>query len=252
MGILRLRRRRGQRDSMVDPGALRSPREGSTGSSLAGRCRAAADLRISFFDSIVEKDGGGAMPKQVDASEQRREIREAARAVFARRGVNGTGLAHVAEALGLGRSSLYHYYADKDALLSDLVLETLREERAMFRACLDGPGSAQERVLRLMDANVALFDAWGALGRAIVELRVGDAKRFRRFFREVRAELAEVLRAGQRAGEVDPALDPVLCAATLIGAIDGLLLQHLVDPRALDVEALREELRRVARRTLAP
>jgi len=192
------------------------------------------------------------MPKQVDASEQRREIRDAARAVFARRGVKGTGLTHVADAVGLGRSSLYHYYPDKDALLRDLVLETLREERALFRTCLRGPGSAEERVLRLMDANVALFDAWVGLGRVTIELRLGDAKRFRRFFREVRTELADVLRAGQGVGEVDPALDPDLCAAVLIGAIDGLLLQHLVDPQALDVEALRTELRRVARRALVP
>ncbi|NNL67364.1 MAG: TetR family transcriptional regulator, partial [Myxococcales bacterium] len=38
------------------------------------------------------------MPKQVDAVEQRRTIRRAARRVFARRGVHGTGLAHVATA----------------------------------------------------------------------------------------------------------------------------------------------------------
>ena len=73
------------------------------------------------------------MPKLVDRVEQRREIRRAARHVFARRGVAGTGLTHVAEAAGMGRSSLYHYYPDKAALMRDLLREVMTEEdcRAM-------------------------------------------------------------------------------------------------------------------------
>ena len=68
------------------------------------------------------------MPKVVDTAVQRREIRRAARRVFARRGVASTGLTHVAEAAGMGRSSLYHYYADKASLVRDLTRELLAEE----------------------------------------------------------------------------------------------------------------------------
>ena len=192
------------------------------------------------------------MPKVVDATEQRHEIRSAARAVFAQRGVRGTGLAHVARAAGMGRSSLYHYYQDKDALLSDLVRETLADERALFRACLRAPGDVIERVLKLVDANVALFDDWAAIGRMTVELRLDDAKRFRRFFREVRAEFAEALREGQTRGEVAIDVHPEIAAATLIAAIDGLLFQHFLDPSALPPDALRSELRRIAERILQP
>ncbi|HIE60581.1 MAG TPA: TetR family transcriptional regulator, partial [Microbacterium sp.] len=42
------------------------------------------------------------MPKIVDAEVQRDEIRDAARRVFAERGVRGTGLAPVAAAAGMG------------------------------------------------------------------------------------------------------------------------------------------------------
>ena len=76
------------------------------------------------------------MPKVVDAAEQRSRIREAARQVFARRGVAGTGLVHVAKAARISRSNLYHYYPDKAAPFRDLAQELLDEEEALFRAAL--------------------------------------------------------------------------------------------------------------------
>lgn len=192
------------------------------------------------------------MPKQVDASAQREEIRRAARQVFARRGIPETGLTHVARAAGMGRSSLYHYYPDKEALLRDLVKDTLADERALFHACLRGEGNVIERVGRLLDGCVALFEAWASLGRLFLDLRLLDVAGFRRFFREIRTEFAEVLREGQETGEVAAEVDPTLVGATLIGAIDGLLFQHFLDRKALDPEALRRELGRIANRVLAP
>ena len=109
-----------------------------------------------------------------------------------------------------------------------------------------------ERVQALVDGCVALFDDWAALGRLFIDLRLRDARGFRRFFQEVRAELAAVLREGQERGEVAPEVDPLLASATLIGAIDGLLIQHFLDNRAFAPGALRRELGRIARRALAP
>lgn len=192
------------------------------------------------------------MPKQVDATAQREAIRDAARRVFAHRGIPETGLTHVAREAGMGRSSLYHYYPDKEALLRDLVKDTLSAERALFHACLRGQGTVQERVGRLVDGCVALFDTWSSLGRLILDLRLLDAAAFRRFFREIRNEFAAVLRDGQETGEVADDVDPYLAGATLIGAIDGLLFQHFLDRKALDAEALRAELRRLATRSIAP
>jgi hypothetical protein len=87
-----------------------------------------------------------------------------------------------------------------------------------------------------------LFDLWSR-----------NARRFRPFFRRIRRDLAALIAEGQRSGDIDPQLDPPLAAATVIGAIDGLLLQHLVDPKAFpDAVALREALVRSVRKLLAP
>lgn len=191
------------------------------------------------------------MPKVVDAAEQRREIRRAARDVFRRRGV--VGLTHVAEAAGVGRSSLYHYYPDKGALVRDLLRDLIREEETLFRAALSGEGRPLRRIERLVAAMPALFGEWARAGRLLLELRAKDARLFRGFFRRIRGTLAAVIREGQQSGEIDAALDPELAAATVIGAIDGLLLQDLVDASAFpDSDALGVALVGMVRKGLRP
>ena len=196
------------------------------------------------------------MPKRVDAAEQRREIRRAAQRVFARRGVKGTGLVHVAAAARMGRSSLYHYYPGKAALLRDLVRELLDEEQALFSEAARGvrrrPESPLAQIERLVARATGLFDAWPALGRMVFDLRSLEAGRFRAFFRRIRSDLARLIAEGQRRREIDGSLDPQLTAATVIGAIDGLLLQHFVEPRRFDGEALRDSLLHAVRKVLRP
>lgn len=192
------------------------------------------------------------MPKIVDAEIQRNEIRAAARVVFAQRGVRGTGLTHVAEALGMGRSSLYHYYPDKDALLADLVHEMLEQEQALFRACLRGEGTPLARLERLAEACAGLFPEWAAFGRMILDLRLEDAKLLKAYFRSLRRDLTAVIAEGQRNGGFTRELDAKVCASVLIGAIDGLLLQYFVDEHALPEPAeLTEALRATTRRIVA-
>ena len=193
------------------------------------------------------------MPKLVDAVAARRDICEAARSVFARRGVAGTGLTHVADAAGMGRSSLYHYYPDKPTLLRDLVKRVLDEELAVFVGVLRGEGAPAERVEKLARGLVALLDEYAAAFRMMFDLRLRDAPRFKSFFRKIRAELAAVIAEGQRRGEFDRALEPDLAASTLIGAIDGLVFQHFADGRAFPrLDALGDEVTRLLRKALAP
>ncbi len=193
------------------------------------------------------------MPKRVDATAQREQIRTAARHVFARHGVAGTGLARVAEAAGMGRSSLYHYYPGKRALLRDLVRDLLDEELRLFEAAAESEGGALERIDRLTASLAGIFDDWASAGRLLSELRTRWVSPFRAFFRRIRRCLAGLIREGQRLGEIDRSLDPELAAAVAIGAVDGLLLQVLVEPRAFaDPGALRDALVTAVHKGLVP
>jgi AcrR family transcriptional regulator len=171
------------------------------------------------------------MPKIVDAGEQRARIRQAARAVFARRGLKGTGLAHVAAEVGMSRAGMYHYYADKHALVRDLGRELLAEEERLFAEALSASGTVVERIERLAGAVVERFAAWADVGRVLLEVWATDAQRLRPLLRRLRSNLATLIRDGQRRGEIDATLAPLETAAVLIGAIDGLMLQVLIDPQ---------------------
>ena len=193
------------------------------------------------------------MPKLVDPVRQRREIRSAARRVFSRRGVAGTGLTHVAAAAGMGRSSLYHYYPDKASLMRDLLREVMTEEESFFAAAVRGEGTPLERAERLAKLLAGMFPEWTAVGRMLFDFRLRETRGFRPFFRRIRNHLASLIAEGQRLGEMDPRLDPSLGAATLIGTVDGLLLQHLVDPLAFsDPQALENALVLAVRKLLQP
>jgi AcrR family transcriptional regulator len=191
------------------------------------------------------------MPKLVDGVAQRAEIRDAARRAFGARGIAGTGLAHVAQEAGMGRSSLYHYYPDKQSLVRDLIQDLLRDEEALFAAALQGQGSPRERIERLTRALPAVFADWSRLGTMIFDLWSRDPSRFRPLFRQIRGDLATLIREGQGAGEIDASLDSELTAGVIIGAIDGLLLQHLIDPNAFpSFDAMAEAVATIFMRAL--
>jgi AcrR family transcriptional regulator len=192
------------------------------------------------------------MPKLVNATDQRHAIRQAARRVFARRGVRGTGLTHVAEAAGMGRSSLYHYYPDKESLLSDMLREMLAAERQLFRVCLRSEARPIERLERLARACATLFPEWAAFGRLILDLRLEETSQLRGYFRDLRREVAGVIADGQADGSITRHREADVLASVLIGAIDGLLLQYFIDPKALpEAEVLAETLADLTQRMVA-
>ena len=139
------------------------------------------------------------MPKLVDHDSLRRQIRTAALTVFAARGAKGTGLAHVADELGIGRSSLYHYYPDKTSLLVDIASDLLAQEAALFRAAVRDSGAASQRLEALISQLAGVVHEWAAVGPAVLDLRSISTPQFRRFYRRIRQDLATLIAEGQRA-----------------------------------------------------
>lgn len=66
------------------------------------------------------------MPKIVDRNAYRQELATKAVDIFSEHGFNGLGMRGIAEALGVSKSALYHYFPSKEELFSactELVLE---------------------------------------------------------------------------------------------------------------------------------
>ncbi len=103
----------------------------------------------------------------------------------------------------------------------------------MFRACLRGAEPPIARIESLARACASLFPEWALFGRMSLDLRLADAQFLKSTFRNMRGELAAVIAEGQENGSFSAEPRADVMASILIGAIDGLLLQYFVEPRAL-------------------
>ena len=193
------------------------------------------------------------MPKVVDHDQQRERIRRAAWAVFARRGIKGTGLAHVAQAAGVGRSSLYHYYANKESLVHDLAKELLSKEQNVFAKAVASHGRPLRRIEKLVTELVAGFATWQLIGNVVFDLKSLNAEAFAVFYSRVRSGLSLLIVEGQRAGEISKRMDAEDAASIVIGLVDGVLLQLLVGGRVLgDAKNMQAKLVSAVRKLLKP
>ena len=61
-----------------------------------------------------------------------RQILECAKRVFAQRGFHAANISHICEAAGIGRGTLYLYFANKRAVLAAILRATLDRVRALM------------------------------------------------------------------------------------------------------------------------
>ena len=87
--------------------------------------------------------------------EVRERIVTAARDLFAERGLDGVSMRGVAERVGVTATALYHYFDNKEALISEVVESGFREfGRYLERAAREHPSGSLERVRALGEAYV--------------------------------------------------------------------------------------------------
>jgi AcrR family transcriptional regulator len=90
-----------------------------------------------------------ARPRSAGYDDQRDLILARAATLFAQRGYPGTSMNEVAEACGMSKASLYHYFRDKDDLLVSIADGHVARLEALVDAVLAAhpPGEARARAL---------------------------------------------------------------------------------------------------------
>ncbi len=104
-----------------------------------------------------------ARPRAADYDAKREAILKKSAELFARAGYDRTSLVDIARACGTSKALLYHYYANKEALLTDIIGAHLEELVEVVREARSVAGSPRDRL--------------GALVRALLEAyRDADAE----------------------------------------------------------------------------
>ena len=173
---------------------------------------------------------------------RRRQIIESAIASFADHGVDGTSLRTLGEEIGVSHATLRHYFASRDELLVEVY--RAHEESSVGDA-LGGGADAPEGVgpVEAMAASAdrnrsipGLVRLYATLSTdALQEGHPASEAFIRERFAGLRDALAELIREGQAFGRIAADIDATDAAALVIAASDGLQVQWLLDPDAVDV-----------------
>lgn len=191
------------------------------------------------------------MPRHVDRAERERAILEAAERVFARRGYEATKMTDVASEAGLGKATLYDSFADKESLFFAVLDRMVAAHmRAVHGRLGEVKGGAVARLAALIRAAAEDLDRAPAQAALWIELWAASVRpdlspAFQAHQRVVlhgfRALVGEILREGQRSGEIRPELGPDALAAAVVSSLEGMLLQRHLEP-ALDIRAVADAL----------
>ncbi len=188
---------------------------------------------------------GGALDPE-SASDR---LADAAITVVARDGLDSLSVRAVARQATLTGGTVQHHFPTKAELVAGVLDRTLR--RQAIRVIAASAAAGDDAIERMIAGLCALVPedesgreeaiAWVALSAAVPGSQF-VADRHRRAVSSMHHWLTTSIADAQRSGAVDEQLDPARVALELEAALDGVLLQAVVDPDT-DAGVLVDRLR---------
>lgn len=172
--------------------------------------------------------------KKSEAS--RKQVLDAAITTLATRGLASTSIQDIADAAGLSKGAVHYHFESKDELLHCVLDRCCESIEARVRAVFEEPGSPTERVRR------AIYEMWAVRRDGVPEMRVlGELHTLSRQNVSIRKDLAVALRKAReqiietglkRLIElgVRPRVSLTIAPRLILATLDGLSIQHAVDP----------------------
>lgn len=174
------------------------------------------------------------MPKIVDYENKKQEIIEKAKEVFAKRGYYNTNLSHISRKCGMGRTTIYQYFKNKDeifyyaveAILVDLQfkVESIVEDKELTFL-----GKLKKLVFELTNEYehnyifVLLAEIWIVLKRENNEL----LNKLRKYTEDLKRSINKLIAQGIEAKEIKP-IDSKSMADTIYSFIESFTFQSTI------------------------
>jgi AcrR family transcriptional regulator len=153
---------------------------------------------------------------------RRREVMEAAIAVFSERGYRAASMNDIATRMGMGKASLYHYVASKEEVLIELYEDVLRENVIAARRIASSQATALDALAELLADRVAYTCRNRELLRIFfeeeAELPARQQSRLISVRHEYEQTLLDMVARGEEAGEFSLPTTPPIFVNTLLGA----------------------------------
>jgi AcrR family transcriptional regulator len=190
-------------------------------------------------------------PRRRRTQAQRRELSDqrmldAAFKLIERQGGSRTTLVEIGELSGYSHGLVSHRFGSKGALVRAVTDRLQHEFAKLLEPALAGlhglkaltvTAEAYLRTAAASDRNAMYVLIGEALG-PLREIRGEMAEADRKFRKSVQRLIEE----GMRTGEIRSDVDPAAYAALFVGTLRGLVVQHLMKPRAFDIGRVCREL----------
>jgi AcrR family transcriptional regulator len=186
------------------------------------------------------------------ADQRRAELLEATRKVVLERGLAHTRIADIAKSINVSGGLIHYHFATKDELITAMLRATLDIEGARLGELVAGPGTAIERLDRVLryyipesrsDQSWLLWiDAWNtalrepAVSGIMLELESAWL-----------GALTQVLADGTESGEFS-CEDPAASAERIDAMLDGLIIRYTLHPAVLTRSRLLDHAHTAAAR----
>ena len=180
------------------------------------------------------------MPKIVDKQAKKAQILHAAIAMFAEKGVANTKIADIAKAAGIGKGTVYEYYAGKEEIFQDAMDQFFHNMEASILSSMQDFSDPREKLKNVVYKSVEGFqshfeylqitlDFW-AIG-----LRSDQVWRWKKAYKFYIEMISAIIDEGIKKKIFRP-LNSRALASAMIGMIDGLMFQLVLFKEAYPIQ----------------
>lgn len=193
------------------------------------------------------------MPKVTEQhiEARRNQVLCAASTCFARNGFHHTSMQDICQEADLSPGAVYRYFASKEDIIGALGDHSLARINEMIEAVKDR-GDTLQVMDSLADVAFSRLDEPEMVEKCSLDIELwSEALRnprametLRRILDALRDSFTEIVKSGQRRGEITRSVEAEAVAQLMISSFDGLVLQKAAD-RSVDTKAYVKALKRM-------
>ena len=161
---------------------------------------------------------------------KREEILTAALEVIARNGYRRTSVRELADAVGLSQAGLLHYFSSKEELFQEILRKRDDVDMAAFDDDRENRIDGFFALIRHNSEVPGLVQLYAQVSTEACDPEHPAHAFFVERYEQLRGMFGQLVREEQRAGNIDPELDPERIANLFAAATDGLQTQWMLDP----------------------
>jgi AcrR family transcriptional regulator len=186
------------------------------------------------------------MPKgiplnQEEVERRRREIFLAAMHLFVEKGFNETSMREIAEAAGVGKSTLYDYFPSKDEILISFAIEEVLQMATWADEIIRQDLSAGDKLRRILRKHLEyMLDnklIYLKLSFEAQRLSLESQQRIQSYRHAYQDKMCDLIRAGIQAGEFRP-VNPLLAIRAMLSLLTSTI--YTTRPTGTPEEMLRD------------